>query len=298
MKRRNILKGLSEVLGLVVLVMALLEAGVIEAGLIPVVQMEDSNSVTSVAFSPDGRYLASGGSDNTVKIWEVKTGKLMSTFKGHSSYVSSVAFSPDGRYLASGSDDNTIKIWEVKRCLYQRKLAPTSWALNDEAVRLAIAYGKKCKAKTGGPLKPWRVYTVSPKFYSGDSIVVSTPYHQIAVYSWDNARLYKPLDMKTIETYSKGKRLVIMTIIYGNKIDFAANIPAVIKVNGKVIHPIETIPQRLAHLSSSWPEYPAYRAENIYVFDTKHIPRNAEIWFVLIRPLGEEEFYVPLWTMK
>jgi WD40 repeat protein len=72
-----------------------------------------SDMVTSVVYSPDGRYLASGSDDKTIKIWEVATGKELRTLTGHSDRVSSVAYSPDGRYLASGSSDDTIKIWEV-----------------------------------------------------------------------------------------------------------------------------------------------------------------------------------------
>ena len=71
------------------------------------------HSVKSVVYSPDGRYLASGSGDDTIKIWEVATGKELRTLTGHSSLVSSVVYSPDGRYLAGGSWDNTIKIWEV-----------------------------------------------------------------------------------------------------------------------------------------------------------------------------------------
>jgi WD40 repeat protein/uncharacterized protein YecT (DUF1311 family) len=69
--------------------------------------------VTSVAFSPDGRYVLSGSLDNTLKLWNVATGEEIRTFKGHSISVESVAFSPDGRYALSGSGDNTLKLWDV-----------------------------------------------------------------------------------------------------------------------------------------------------------------------------------------
>ncbi|MBD2568630.1 protein kinase domain-containing protein [Anabaena lutea] len=72
-----------------------------------------SGWVKSVAFSPDGQTLASGSGDNTIKLWNVNTGKLLQTLPGHSSAVSSLAYSPDGQTLASGSYDHTIKLWNV-----------------------------------------------------------------------------------------------------------------------------------------------------------------------------------------
>ncbi|MEH2385734.1 MAG: hypothetical protein V7K14_08075 [Nostoc sp.] len=72
-----------------------------------------SSWVKSVAFSPDGKTLASGNDDKTIKLWDVKTGAQIRTLQGHSGLVYSVAFSPDGKILASGSSDNTIKLWDV-----------------------------------------------------------------------------------------------------------------------------------------------------------------------------------------
>lgn len=69
--------------------------------------------VLGVAFSPDGRMLASGGNDNIIHLWDVWTGKSKKTLTGHTRGVSSVAFSPDGKILASGSWDGTVRLWDV-----------------------------------------------------------------------------------------------------------------------------------------------------------------------------------------
>ena len=71
------------------------------------------DSVWSVAFSPDGRTLATGSWDKTARLWEVATGKEIAVLRGHEDAVSSVAFSPDGRTLATGSADKTARLWEV-----------------------------------------------------------------------------------------------------------------------------------------------------------------------------------------
>jgi len=76
-----------------------------------------------VAFSPDGRTLASGSNDDTVKLWDVANGQLLHTLEGHTSNVTSVAFSPDGRTLASGSNDATVKMWDATRGKLLRTLS-------------------------------------------------------------------------------------------------------------------------------------------------------------------------------
>ena len=75
---------------------------------------EHSYSVNSVSYSPDGQYIVSGSYDNTIKIWNSKTGAFLYTLKGHNSTVESVCYSPDGQYIVSGSRDNMIKVWNSK----------------------------------------------------------------------------------------------------------------------------------------------------------------------------------------
>ncbi|HEY9606173.1 MAG TPA: serine/threonine-protein kinase [Allocoleopsis sp.] len=73
-----------------------------------------SKMVRAIAISPDGQLIASGSEDNTIKVWNLRTGKLLRTLTGHSGGIRSVAISPDGKLLASGGDDKTIKLWNLE----------------------------------------------------------------------------------------------------------------------------------------------------------------------------------------
>ncbi len=94
--------------------------------------VQHTNVVSSLAFSPDGKMLATGSWDYTVKLWDVVTGQELHTFEGRGnkvlapaySRVQAVAFSPDGKTLATGGEDYTVKLWRAatdKDVLVQRR---------------------------------------------------------------------------------------------------------------------------------------------------------------------------------
>jgi serine/threonine protein kinase len=115
-----------------------------------------SDSVDSVAFSTDGRTLASGSNDNTIKLWNVNSGQLLRTLTGHSDSVDSVAFSPDGRTLASGGygNDHTIKLWDaasgqlLRTLLLQEGASVFSVAFSPDGRTLA-------SGNEGDPIRLW-----------------------------------------------------------------------------------------------------------------------------------------------
>jgi len=89
-----------------------------------------SDYVRSVSFSPDGRRIVSGSTDNELKVWDAETGQETLTLKGHSDWVTSVSFSPDGRRIVSGSNDDTIKIWDAETGQETLTVEGHTWAVS------------------------------------------------------------------------------------------------------------------------------------------------------------------------
>ncbi|HLA12065.1 MAG TPA: caspase family protein [Pyrinomonadaceae bacterium] len=152
----------------------------------------------SVAFSPDGKILASGSRDYTVKLWDVATGAVLRTLEGHSQWSHSVAFSPDGRTLASGSYDSTIKLWDVATGALLRTLEGHSAPVS------SVAFSPDGKTLASGSwdkrVKLWQVSTgtesrtleghasrVNSVVFSRDGKTLASVNYGYAVELWDVA---------------------------------------------------------------------------------------------------------------
>jgi small GTP-binding protein len=111
--------------------------------------------ISRIAWSPDGRLLATPSKDETIRLWNTETGECLYTLKGHSGCVNSVAFDPTGRILVSGSDDTRIKLWDVASGKLFRSLEGHNSSVNsvafDPTGRIVVSGGLDTKVNFWEP---------------------------------------------------------------------------------------------------------------------------------------------------
>ena len=154
--------------------------------------------VRCVGYSPDGRYIVSGSSDRTIRVWDAETGSgVGEPLEGHIDEVSCLVHSPDGRYIISGSDDKTIQIWDAEaRSRVGKPLEGHSHSV------LSVTHSPDGRHIVSGSFdKTIRIWDVKAGSAVGRPLEGHTDYVRSVAYSPDGRQIISGSDDKTIRIW-------------------------------------------------------------------------------------------------
>ncbi len=174
-------------------------------------QLTHGDSIMALTFSRDGNLVLSGAG-NVLKLWEVRTGRLVRTFIGHAKRVRSVAFAPNQKQALSASDDGTLKLWNVETGALLR-----TFEVSEES-GAAIAFskdGSRIISGSGAALRLWDVNSDKPLHAAYDN---TTSVHAVA-FSADGMR-YLSMDDKSVKVWDAGQGTLIGTFAIPYRYEF------------------------------------------------------------------------------
>ncbi len=160
-----------------------------------------SDALHALAISPTTSRLATGGYDQKIKLWDLATGKEITTLKGHNGSINALAFRPDGKVLASASADRTVKLWDVAS---GARLDTFSQPTKEQFALAFSADGKELIA--GGADNRIRLWGISAAAREGSNPILATKFaHEGAVlglaYSPDGKSLVSTASDRTIKLW-------------------------------------------------------------------------------------------------
>jgi len=162
--------------------------------------------VISVALSPNGKYLLTGGADNEARLWDLFTGNTIQTFIGHTDWVNWADFSPDGKLIVTASRDATIRIWDIETGHVIKELHGHDKSVND--ARFSHDGSKILTAGEDGTAKVWDSHT--------GNIVLTLEGHKkyinTAIYSVDGNFIATASGDGTVKVWNSNTGASIATV--------------------------------------------------------------------------------------
>jgi len=166
-----------------------------------------TDGIYGISFSPDGNMIVSGGKDNTVKVWDTKSGALIETISGHEGWVWSVAFSHDGHTIASASEDATVKLWNLKGELintlrgHEARVSDVAFSPNDKIIATGsadtqIKLWNREEGKLIATLEGHNDRVMSVSFSpDGNKLASAGVDHNVKIWNIKNLQAYNSTDL-------------------------------------------------------------------------------------------------------